>query len=84
MVSSAATTGAQQSFDEQKRNYFQRIKAMDLENPLMVGFGISNKATFGMACEYARGAIVGSRFVTLLNEEQGPQKAISRLRQDLF
>ena len=41
MVSSAATTGAQQSFDEQKQAYFRRINAMNLRNPRMIGFGIS-------------------------------------------
>lgn len=46
MVSSAATTGAQQDFNEQKRTYFKKIEDMHLNNPLMVGFGISNKATF--------------------------------------
>ena len=53
MVSSAATTGAQQDFNEQKRAYFKKIEGMHLNNPLMVGFGISNKATFQAACEHA-------------------------------
>ena len=72
MVSSAATTGAQQDFDVQKRAYFKKIDEMKLRNPRMVGFGISNKATF-------RGGIIGSRFVTLLEEEKDPEKAILRL-----
>jgi tryptophan synthase alpha chain len=49
MVSSAAITGAQKSFDEQKQAYFQRINAMDLRNPRLVGFGISNKETYDAA-----------------------------------
>ncbi len=83
MVSSAATTGAQQDFDTQKRAYFQRIDAMNLRNPRMVGFGISNQATFKAACEFSRGGIVGSRFVTLLEEEKDAEKAILRLKEDL-
>lgn len=83
MVSSAATTGAQQGFDDQKRAYFKRIESMHLNNPLMVGFGISNKATFQAACEHASGAIIGSRFVTLLDEERDPEKAIVRLKAAL-
>ena len=70
MVSSAATTGAQQDFNEQKRAYFKKIEGMHLNNPLMVGFGISNKATSQAACEHASGAIIGSKFVTLLEEER--------------
>lgn len=79
MVSSAATTGAQQDFDEQKRAYFKKIEKMNLRNPRMVGFGIGNRATFRAACDNASGAIIGSRFVTLLNEEKDPEKAILRL-----
>ena len=63
MVSSAATTGAQTDFNEQKLDYFKRIDNMNLRNPRMVGFGISNKTTFQSACEYSRGAIIGSKFV---------------------
>lgn len=83
MVSSAATTGAQQDFNEQKRAYFKKIENMHLNNPLMVGFGISNKATFQAACEHASGAIIGSRFVTLLEEEKDPEKAILKLKAGL-
>ena len=83
MVSSAATTGAQQDFNEQKRAYFKKIEDMHLNNPLMVGFGISNKATFQAACEHASGAIIGSKFVTLLEEEKDPEKAITRLKEAL-
>lgn len=83
MVSSAATTGAQQDFNEQKRAYFKKIEDMNLNNPRMVGFGISNKATFQAACEYASGAIIGSRFVTLLEEEQDAEKAILKLKESL-
>lgn len=83
MVSSAATTGAQQDFDDRKRSYFRKIEDMKLRNPRMVGFGISNKATFDAACEYASGAIIGSRFVSLLNEEKDAEKAIIRLQAAL-
>ncbi|MDR0892658.1 MAG: tryptophan synthase subunit alpha [Mediterranea sp.] len=83
MVSSAATTGAQQSFDDQKRAYFKRIEAMQLRNPRMVGFGISNHATFQAACEHASGAIIGSRFVNLLEETKDAEQAITRLMGDL-
>lgn len=83
MVSSAATTGAQQGFDARKRSYFRKIEDLKLRNPLMVGFGISNKATFDAACEHASGAIIGSRFVSLLEEEKDAKKAIVRLQAAL-
>lgn len=71
MVSSASTTGAQKSFDEAKQEYFQRINAMNLRNPRMIGFGISNKQTLETSQQNAAGAIIGSKFVTLLNEAEG-------------
>ena len=71
MVSSAAITGAQKSFDEQKQEYFRRINAMNLRNPRMIGFGISNAQTLKAALNNAAGAIIGSKFVTLLSEAEG-------------
>jgi tryptophan synthase alpha chain len=75
MVSSAATTGAQQSFDEQKQQYFRRINQMQLRNPRMIGFGISNRQTLESAQQNAAGAIIGSKFVTLLRESAGDANA---------
>ena len=71
MVSSAAITGAQKSFDDAKQAYFRRIDAMRLRNPRMIGFGISNAQTLKAAQDNAAGAIIGSKFVTLLNEAEG-------------
>lgn len=79
MVSSAAVTGAQKSFDEQKQEYFHRINTMQLRNPRMIGFGISNAQTFAAAQQNAAGAIIGSKFVTLLQEEGDADKALSLL-----
>ena len=49
MVSSASITGAQKNFDEQKQEYFHRIHKMNLQNPRMIGFGISNAQTLKAA-----------------------------------
>ena len=84
MVSSAAITGAQKSFDKQKQEYFRRIDAMQLRNPRMIGFGISNRQTLQAANANAAGAIIGSKFVTLLNEAEGDaDAALDRLFEDL-
>ena len=71
MVSSAAITGAQKDFNEQKQTYFRRIEAMHLRTPRMIGFGISNRQTFETAAAHAAGCIIGSKFVSLLAEEKG-------------
>lgn len=75
MVSSDAITGAQKSFDEAKQEYFRRIDAMNLHNPRMIGFGISNAQTLKAAQDNAAGAIIGSKFVTLLDETGGDADA---------
>ena len=84
MVSSASTTGARSSFDAQKQAYFQRINLMSLRNPRMIGFGISNKETFRNACDNASGAIIGSKFVTLLDEQKSTEAAIAELKKLIF
>ena len=76
LLSSAATTGKDLDVSDHARNYFARIKAMDLKNPLMIGFGISDKKTFDSANEYASGAIIGSAFVKNL-KENNLQKCIT-------
>lgn len=79
MVSSAAITGAQKSFDDAKQEYFRRINDMNLRNPRMIGFGISNKQTLEAAQQNAAGAIIGSKFVTLLNESNNADEALDKL-----
>lgn len=66
MVSSATTTGAQQGFGSKQELYFNRISSLSLSNPQIVGFGISNAATFSQATTYAKGAIIGSAFIKML------------------
>lgn len=68
MVSSASTTGAKQGMGEEQEAYFERIAQMDLKNPQIVGFGISNAKTFQQATKTAKGAIIGSAFIKKLSE----------------
>lgn len=79
MVSSASITGAQKNFDDAKQEYFRHINSMNLHNPRMIGFGISNKQTLESAQQNAAGAIIGSKFVTLLSETGDADKALDLL-----
>ncbi len=81
MVSTASTTGAKDSFDSDTLGYFERINAMNLRNPRMIGFGISNKATFDAAARHAAGVIIGSAFVRLLGSEPIVRQAVQALVQ---
>ncbi len=69
MVSSASTTGAKSGFGNEQSSYFERIAAMNLKNPQIVGFGISNKETFEQATQQATGAIIGSAFIRHVTEK---------------
>ncbi len=71
MVSSASVTGAKKEFNSSTLEYFKRIDSMGLRNPRMIGFGISNHQTLTSAHTYSSGAIIGSRFVQLLDECDG-------------
>lgn len=84
MVSSAAVTGAQKEFDAAKQAYFSHVNSMNLKQPRMIGFGISNRATLESARKNAAGCIIGSKFVTLLEEAGGDaDKACAELKKAL-
>jgi tryptophan synthase alpha chain len=68
LVSTASVTGSRDSFDEIQMNYFERIANMNLKNPQIIGFGISNKTTFQQAIKYQKGAIIGSSFIQYISK----------------
>ncbi|HEX5169300.1 MAG TPA: tryptophan synthase subunit alpha [Cyclobacteriaceae bacterium] len=65
-VSASSTTGAKVGFSQFQLDYFQKLKSMNLSNPFLIGFGISNPDTFSTASSYGYGAIVGSAFINLI------------------
>lgn len=69
LLSSSATTGKNLALNEEADRYFSRIQQMNLKNPTMIGFGISNRESFRKAAQFTRGAIVGSAFVKRLEED---------------
>lgn len=76
MVSSSSTTGVKAGIDEQQEEYFKRIQAMKLNNPTVIGFGISDNQSFARACKYSNGAIIGSAFVNAV-------KGSANLKRDI-
>ncbi|WP_270089547.1 tryptophan synthase subunit alpha [Sphingobacterium sp. SYP-B4668] len=80
LLSSNATTGKRLDIDD-STVYFERIQRMKLKNPLVIGFGISNKQTFAQATQYARGAIIGSAFVKLLATDDYMEKISDFIHQ---
>jgi tryptophan synthase alpha chain len=82
VVASASITGAKGVVSNQQIAYFERIKAMALKSPLIIGFGISDAKTFTAACAYANGAIIGSAFIKSLNN--GGVKRISKFIESII
>lgn len=66
-VSSSATTGKDKDFSKVAL-YLKRLKAFNLKNPFLVGFGIKDKESFDAVNEYANGAIIGSAYIKALNK----------------
>ncbi len=73
-VSSSSTTGKDKNFSDVEL-YLKRLKAMHLKNPVLVGFGIKDKATFQSACSYANGAIIGSAYIKALQQNADIKQA---------
>lgn len=65
-VSASSTTGAKNDFSNDQISYFEKLQKLKLNNPYLIGFGISNNSTFSRAAQYSSGAIVGSAFINLL------------------
>ncbi len=83
MVSSASITGAKKGISQDQVDYFKRINSLNLKNPRLIGFGISNRATFLKACEYADGAIIGSAFINLLKDSNDLNGDITRFIHEI-
>jgi tryptophan synthase alpha chain len=79
-VSSSSTTGTKNGVNADKEKYFSRIKKMNLKNPVMIGFGISEKQSFNKACNYASGAIIGTAFIQSLKTKTHVTEFIKTIR----
>ena len=65
LVATSGTTGAKNKVTDEQQDYFKRIASYQLKNPLLTGFGISNRDTFEKACAHTNGAIIGSAFINI-------------------
>lgn len=82
-VSSASVTGSQSGVSGDMEAYFNRINAMGLKNPRLIGFGIQDRRTFKKACDYAQGAIIGSAFIRVLKSSTDLGKDIHAFIQSV-
>ena len=73
-VSSSSTTGKEKDFSVTEK-YLQKLQAMNLTNPVLVGFGIKDKQSFEAACKYANGAIIGTAYIKALENAADVKEA---------
>jgi len=71
VVSSSSITGRRGKITKKQRAHYEKIKAMKLNKPTMIGFGIHDKKSYELACQYANGAIIGSEFIRYVAKENG-------------
>jgi tryptophan synthase alpha chain len=81
-VSSSSITGSDKDFSAVEQ-YLVRLKKMGLKNPLLVGFGIRDKASFESACAHASGAIIGTAYIKAISNgekiEEGTRAFLEKI-----
>jgi len=81
-VSSSSTTGKDKDMKGQQA-YFERLKALQLKNPVLIGFGIKDKPTFDAACAYSNGAIIGTAFIKAVENTKDLDGTIKQFIQSV-
>jgi tryptophan synthase alpha chain len=84
MVSSHGVTGAKQGITDHQMQYFERVAAMNLKNPRLIGFGISDSESFNWASKYAHGAIIGSAFIKKIEQSGNIKETIKTYIQEVI
>lgn len=84
MVSSHSITGAKTGISEEQVAYFKRVENLNLKNPRLIGFGISDSETFSTASKYSNGAIIGSAFIKVVKESKNLKKDIKNYIQSVI
>ncbi len=84
VVSSYATTGSKNDIEQNQLDYFERINELNLSNPKLIGFGISNQKTFNTACKNAEGAIIGSAFIKALENNNNTKTTVNEFVKSIL
>ena len=82
-VSSSSITGTDKNMDLQE-SYFQRLKNLQLNNKILIGFGIKDNNTFTTACKHAAGAIIGTAYIKALQKNGSIEKTTNRFLKEIL
>jgi len=64
--------------------YLQKLKNLELKNPVLVGFGIKDKQTFQTACDNANGALIGTAFIKALESDANVERATKNFLNEII
>jgi len=81
-VSSSSTTGNKKDFGEVEK-YLQRLRDMQLKNPVIVGFGVKDKESFQASCKYANGAVIGTAYVKVIENSTDIRQSTKEFLQSI-
>lgn len=84
VVSSSSITGKSGEITQGQKDYFARIQALDLKQPKLIGFGISDAKSFRTACDFANGAIIGSAFIRALAGQDDVADATTKFVESIL
>lgn len=74
-VSSPGVTGGSIDASYSVADYLERLQSMNLNAPVMVGFGIESRKQMSSVCQRSRGVIVGSAFIRAIADTSDVRKA---------
>ena len=81
-VSSSSVTGKTNTAF--KEDHFDFIRRAKLKKPVMIGFGIRDKASFRHACRFANGAIIGSAYINALKKNNDIELVTREFIKDII
>lgn len=81
-VSASATTGTDIS-GKMATDYFLKLKSMNLNLPVLIGFGIKDKQSFQTACSFASGAIIGTAYIKSITDKEDIESATANFVQSI-
>ena len=82
-VSSSSTTGSDKNMTDVS-TYLKRLQTLNLVNPVLVGFGIKDKASFDAAADFANGAIIGTAYIKALENATDVNAATADFLQQVL
>jgi len=81
-VSSNSITGGSVNVNGQIE-YYNRLNAMNLSTPHLIGFGVSDRDSFNNVCEYSAGGIIGSAFIKAISQEGALEENITKFINEI-